>query len=244
MKDVRILLARLEAVKIVDQLSGVVVVKDFIQRRIQPIKERNHPAYEYSGREDPTRESPGVWVPRALDARTSSLFQKDVAVRNIPLREGYTLGRPPNRVSAFAEICLFLLSNQVYHSRLLCSGECPIFVSHPPLPEEAPRAVATVGPSIRPLVADEEEVAEDPTIPPLIRKRKGKEVAETAVKKAKVSAPLLTGGALRIGGEGENPPPVAEEGGGAGSAAPALRPTTETIQAPPASPHLEPIERS
>ena len=49
MKDVRILLARLEAVKIVDQLSGVAVVKDFIERRIQPIKERNHPAYEYSG---------------------------------------------------------------------------------------------------------------------------------------------------------------------------------------------------
>ena len=59
----KILLARLEAIKIVDQLSGVAVVRDFIQRRIQPIKERNHPAYEYSGREDPTRESPSVWVP-------------------------------------------------------------------------------------------------------------------------------------------------------------------------------------
>src|SRR5207237_396856 len=37
MKDVRILLARLEAVKIIDQLSGVVVVKGFIKRWIQPI---------------------------------------------------------------------------------------------------------------------------------------------------------------------------------------------------------------
>ena len=86
MKDMRILLVRLEAIKIVDQLSGVAVVKGFIKRRIQPIKEQNHPAYEYSGREDPTRESPGVWVPRALDARTSSLFQTDVAVRNILMR--------------------------------------------------------------------------------------------------------------------------------------------------------------
>src|SRR5438105_9829446 len=77
MKDVRILLARLEAIKIVDQLSRVAVVKDFIQRRIQPIKERNHPAYKYSGREDPTRESSSVWVPRALDAWMSSLFQRD-----------------------------------------------------------------------------------------------------------------------------------------------------------------------
>ena len=34
----RILLAHLEAIKIVDQLSGVAVVKGFIKRRIQPTK--------------------------------------------------------------------------------------------------------------------------------------------------------------------------------------------------------------
>ena len=49
---------------------------------------------------------------------------------------------------------------------------------------------------------------------------------------------------MKISGEGENPPPVAEERGGARSAASALRPAAETGQAPPASPHLEPIERS
>src|SRR6266540_2930750 len=103
--------------------------------------------------------------------------------------------------------------------------------------------MAAAGPSIQPLVADEEEVTEDPTIPPLIWKRKGKEVVETAAKKAKVSTPLLTGGALRIGGEGENPPLVVEEGGGAGSVAPAFRPAAEAGQAPPTSPLLEPIER-
>ena len=104
--------------------------------------------------------------------------------------------------------------------------------------------MAAAGPSIRPLVADEEEVTEDPTIPPLIRKRKGKEVAEMATNRAKVSTPLRMGGALRIGREGENPPPVAKEGGGARSAAPASRPAAETGLAPPASPLLEPIERS
>ena len=70
MKDVRLLIVRLEAVKIVDQLSRVAVVRDFIERRIQPIKERQHPSYEYSGRDDPTRESSSLWVPRALVART------------------------------------------------------------------------------------------------------------------------------------------------------------------------------
>ena len=103
--------------------------------------------------------------------------------------------------------------------------------------------MAAVGPSVQPLGADEEEAVEDPTILPLIQKRKGKEVAEIAEKKAKVSAPLRTGGALKIGEKGENPPPIAE-GGGARSAAPASRPAAETGQAPPASPHLEPIERS
>ena len=104
-------------------------------------------------------------------------------------------------------------------------------------------AEAAVRPSIQPLVADEEEVAEDPIILPLTRKRKGKEVVEAAAKKAKVSVPLRTGGTLKIGEKGENPPSIAE-GGGARSVAPASRLATKTGQAPPASPHLEPIERS
>src|SRR5438105_1707299 len=130
MKDVMLLLVRVEAVKIIDRLSGMAVVRDFIERRIQPIKEQHHPAFEDSGREDPTRESTSLWVPRAL------------------------------------------------------------------------------------------------------------------VKRAKVSTPLLTGGALRIGGGGGNPPPVIGGVGGAGPAAPAFRPAAETGRAPPASPPLVPIERS
>src|SRR5438128_5372174 len=74
MKNVRILLERLEAVKAAAQLSGVAVVRSFIKRRIQPIKERDHPAYEYSGWKDPTQESPSLWVPKALEAWVSSLF--------------------------------------------------------------------------------------------------------------------------------------------------------------------------
>ena len=120
---------------------------------------------------------------------------------------------------------------------------CPIFVSHPPLPKEVSLVEAAVRPSVQPLVADEEEIAKDPSILPLAWKRKGKEMVETAAKKAKVSVPLRTGGALKIGEKGENPPLIAE-GGGAWSTAPASRSAAETGQAPPASPHLEPIERS
>ena len=103
------------------------MVRSFIKRWIQLIKERDRPTYEYSGRKDPTQESPNLWVPKALDARVSSLFQKDVVVKDIPLPEGFKLERPPNRVSAFAELCLLLLPDQVYLSRLFRSGDMSYF---------------------------------------------------------------------------------------------------------------------
>src|SRR5437868_5128442 len=235
MKDVKLLIARLEAIKIVSRLSGVAVVRDFIERRIQPIKERHHPAFEDSGREDPTRESSRLWVPRALEARTTSLFQTDVSLKDIPMAKGYTLECPPNRVSTLAWIPLFVFfSIRSIMAVCFVQERCPVFVSHPPLPGEAPQVE----------VAGAEEAAEDPTIPPLTRKRKGKEVADPVVKKAKVSTPLLTGGALRIGGGGGSPPPMIGGVGGARPTAPALRPAAEAGEAPPASPLLVPIERS
>jgi hypothetical protein len=40
-----------------NRLDGPTVVLNFIYRRVQPCKERVHPLYEYSGSDDPTRES-------------------------------------------------------------------------------------------------------------------------------------------------------------------------------------------
>src|SRR5206468_216158 len=91
MRDVQTLLKRLEDAKISDEVSGVGVVRNFIGRRTQPIKERVHPAYEYSGLEDPTRESPDPWGIKALNDRVSSLFQNDVNVNDAPHPAGYTL---------------------------------------------------------------------------------------------------------------------------------------------------------
>jgi hypothetical protein len=39
------------------QLDGPTVAVNFICRRVQSCKERVHPLYEYSGSDDPTRES-------------------------------------------------------------------------------------------------------------------------------------------------------------------------------------------
>jgi hypothetical protein len=40
-----------------NQLNGPTVALNFIYRRVHPCKERVHPLYEYSGSDDPTRES-------------------------------------------------------------------------------------------------------------------------------------------------------------------------------------------
>ena len=49
MKQVNALLKPLEECKESDEVNGVGVVRNFIGRRIQPIKERVHPSYEYKG---------------------------------------------------------------------------------------------------------------------------------------------------------------------------------------------------
>ena len=107
-------------------------------------------------------------------------------------------------------------------------------MSHPPLPEDEPRA--EVG--VEPAVLSQDVVSEEPTVPSSPRKRKGNKVASKAPKKAKPSAPLRTGGTLKVGGGGENPPPVAEEGGKN------PQPAAEGDQRPQASPRPAPNIRS
>ena len=116
---------------------------------------------------------------------------------------------------------------------------CEAFVSHPPLPEDEPWAEVGVEPTVHPRAI----VGEEPAVPPSPRKRKGKEVASKAPKKAKPSTPLRMGGSLKVGRKGENPPLVVEEGGNQ-PVAPASRPTAEADQIPQASPRLAPTTRS
>ena len=73
LQDVQTLLKHLKDVKISDEVSGVGVVKNFIGRRTQPTKERIHPAYEYEGPEDPTRESLDLWGINALNDTRDTL---------------------------------------------------------------------------------------------------------------------------------------------------------------------------
>ena len=60
--------------------------------------------YEYSGLEDPTRESPDPWGLKDLNDRVSSLFQNDVNVKDAPRPVGFTLKNLPGQVCSFAEL--------------------------------------------------------------------------------------------------------------------------------------------
>ncbi|RLN35043.1 hypothetical protein C2845_PM03G32060 [Panicum miliaceum] len=53
MVEVEVLLAELQKLK-ADKLTGAALALSFPKRLTQPIQERVHPGYEYSGREDPT----------------------------------------------------------------------------------------------------------------------------------------------------------------------------------------------
>src|SRR5438105_15557999 len=100
----RTLLKCLEDFKTSDKVTGVGVVRNFIGRRTQPIKERVYRAYEYSGLEGPTRESPDLWGLKDLNDRVSSLFQNDVNVKDSPCPTGFTLKNLSDRVCSLAEL--------------------------------------------------------------------------------------------------------------------------------------------
>ena len=61
-------------------LTGVWIVRHFLQFRLNPLKERVHPVFEYSGPSDPTRESPVNLDDNVLKSRLADLFTNDVVI--------------------------------------------------------------------------------------------------------------------------------------------------------------------
>ena len=74
MEQVNALVERLAACKKDEGVNGVRVVLNFLSRRVQPIKDQVHPASEYTGREDSTRESIEPWKGSELGVQVASLF--------------------------------------------------------------------------------------------------------------------------------------------------------------------------
>jgi len=70
MEQVRELLNLIKGVK----TNGGLVATSFIVHRIQPCKERSHPAFEFKGETDGTRERPEMLSRDIVEERAAELF--------------------------------------------------------------------------------------------------------------------------------------------------------------------------
>ena len=61
------------------EMSGVVVVVNFIMRRVQPCKERAHPTFDFKGDTDGTRERTERLTKEAVLHRAAELFAPNVS---------------------------------------------------------------------------------------------------------------------------------------------------------------------
>ena len=138
-------------------------------------------------------ESPEPRKMSVLNERVSSLFQGDVKVGDAVFPSGYHLGNPPDQVCSLCRTLLFVVFRvsltrpPVYW---LVQAVCKAFESDPPLPEDELQA----------------EAGDEPTIPPSLLERKGKEAA-LGVPNKKSKPSVQTGDDLKIGRE-DNPPPT------------------------------------
>ena len=70
MEQVRELLALIKGMR----TNGGLVAASFIVRRVQPYKERAHPAFEFKGETDGTRERPKMLSRNVCEERAAELF--------------------------------------------------------------------------------------------------------------------------------------------------------------------------
>jgi hypothetical protein len=77
-------------------VTGAVMDRLFYRWMIQPIKDRVHPAYEYMGQSDPTREVNCKVSKEEMAAIVSQMYTGRVKVKRCP--KAYSLKRPTDPV--------------------------------------------------------------------------------------------------------------------------------------------------
>jgi hypothetical protein len=77
-------------------VTGAAVARSFCRRMIQPIRDRVHPAYEYCGQSDPTREVNRKVSREEMAARVSQMYSGKVKVNKFP--KAHSLKRPADSV--------------------------------------------------------------------------------------------------------------------------------------------------
>jgi hypothetical protein len=77
-------------------VTGAAVARSFCRRMIQPIKDRVHPAYEYWGQSDPTREINRKVSKEEMAAKVSQMYSGKVKVKKCP--KAHSLKRSANPI--------------------------------------------------------------------------------------------------------------------------------------------------
>jgi hypothetical protein len=77
-------------------VTGAAVARSFCRRMIQPIKDRVHPAYEYWGQSDPTREVNRKVSKEEMAAGVSQMYSGRLKVKKCP--KAHSLKRPTDPV--------------------------------------------------------------------------------------------------------------------------------------------------
>jgi hypothetical protein len=77
-------------------VTGVAVARSFCWQMIQQIKDQVHPAYEYWGQSDPTREVNHNISSEEMEARVSQMYFGKVKIKKCP--KAHSLKRPTNPV--------------------------------------------------------------------------------------------------------------------------------------------------
>ena len=94
MEQVRELLSLIKGVK----TNGGLVVARFIVRRIQPCKERAHPAFEFKGETDGTRERPKTLSRDVVEERAAELFALFASISKSGYMKPFNCKNLPPRV--------------------------------------------------------------------------------------------------------------------------------------------------
>ena len=99
-------------------LDGITVLQVFLSRRVHPLKQRDHPLFEYTGALDSTRETPDLLSDGKLKARLKKLLEPRTPITPPGGPAPFCSANPPDPVSLSSlqyflhkESCFFNLTS-------------------------------------------------------------------------------------------------------------------------------------
>ena len=103
-------------------LTGFGIVSSFLHRRVQPLKEREHLGFEYSGAEDPSRMVPALELTDEEVLERLQKMLKGASIVPLTVSE-FSTNNPPPAISCFLFVWVlyvFLLYPFLFNFSLSC----------------------------------------------------------------------------------------------------------------------------